>query len=246
MVDATTQPLFALPWPKGLRVSIKTYPGHNPDDKKSDQYCTQADGSWAPVCASAPGIVTGHYDPGGVQVRHFIPGTTTPGRWMTNYMHMTNRVAVGTVVDYGSRVGTASNVGTGAVHLHYEQLFDADADHWGEIPEIVNPSWVELGNKPLVLPLGEPGLSAVSANSPDLLTPIRELQEDDMSSIVTVTADGEGGGLIGAFHPVIGARAYTAAQWAAVSKWRNALPDEDVPPTVKLARSVWNDLPPAR
>lgn len=74
-------------------------------------------------------------------------------------------------------------------------------------------------------------------------TPDR-LLEDDMSSIVTVTQDAEGGGGVGAFHPVLGARMYSASQWAAVSKWRNALPEDDRPPQVKLARSVWNDLPP--
>ncbi|GAB3359329.1 M23 family metallopeptidase [Lysobacter tyrosinilyticus] len=112
---ATPRPDFLLPYPCNVSASLTTYQGHNPDDKKIDFYSNDTR-----VVASADGYVHEQFNPGGIEIAH-------GNGWFTTYMHMTNRIAVGTWVKRGQVVGTMSNVGTGAVHLHYEQLYNPDS-----------------------------------------------------------------------------------------------------------------------
>lgn len=125
------RPDFKLPFECGARAELKTYYGHNPDDKKIDAY-VYGRPTGAPILASAAGLVHQQFSPGGIEIRH-------GGGWFTTYMHMSWHVAPGTWVEQGDVVGTMGDVGSpGAVHLHYEQLYapglnDAGTQH------IVNP-----------------------------------------------------------------------------------------------------------
>lgn len=160
--DVNTRPDFYLPFPSGTKVALKSYVGHNPDHMKIDMY---AEG-WPNVHVSAPGYVHEAFYPGGVEVRHYIPGTKTPGNWYTTYMHMESHVPVGTVLQHGDRLGTADSVGTWVKHLHFEQLHDASGSGNADTNDMVYPAFVELNDgKAFSMPLGEPGLHGVSKNS---------------------------------------------------------------------------------
>lgn len=165
MPDANTRPDFYLPWPKGTRVVLKSYVGHNPDNMKMDMY---ADG-WPNVHASAPGYVHEEFYPGGVEVRHYIPGTNTLGNWYTTYMHMERHVPVGTHLEQGDFLGVSDSVGTGVHHLHYEQLHDASGDGDADTNNMVFPAFVEInGGRPFPMPVRDPFPSGISQNSQHL------------------------------------------------------------------------------
>lgn len=164
MADANTRPVFTLPFQSGTHVTVKSYVGHNPDDKKTDMYAE----NWPPVVASAPGVVHEHFEPGGIEIRHFIPGTNMLGNWYTTYMHMSSRAAVGAKVNRGDWVGVAGSVGTGAKHLHYEQLQDHSPDGDADNRDIVYPAFAEYqAGRPFKVPVGDPGLHLVSGTKSD-------------------------------------------------------------------------------
>lgn len=161
VANANTRPRFFVPFPAGTRTALKSYRGHNPDDKKIDMYPV----NWPAVVASAPGLVHQTFAPGGAEVRHYIPGTRTLGNWYTVYLHMTGVVARGTVLGQGDRIGTPGSVGTRARHLHYEQLHDRSGRGDAVTSDMVRPAFVEHNNnQPFAMPVGEPGLSLVSQN----------------------------------------------------------------------------------
>jgi predicted chitinase len=156
--NANTRPRFFIPFPAGARTDLKSYRGHNPDDKKVDMYAA----GWPNVVTSAPGRVHRLVAPGGCLVRHFVPGTRNPGNWYTLYLHMTNVVANGTVLGQGERVGVPGSVGTGARHLHYEQLHDRAGKGDAFTADMVRPAFVEHNNgQPFAMPVGEPGIRGV-------------------------------------------------------------------------------------
>ncbi|QRN95869.1 hypothetical protein JRI60_43640 [Archangium violaceum] len=163
MADANTRPQFALPALAGTRVVIKTYVGHKPDDKKMDMYFDGWPNSSA-VLASAPGIVHESFWPGGIEIRHFIPGTRTLGNWFTTYMHMDQVARIGTVCEQGTWIGRAGTVGTGVKHLHHEQLRTSSGN--ADTSDMQYPLFIEqgAGASPLHLVPGGPGLSFVSQN----------------------------------------------------------------------------------
>lgn len=161
MADANTRPKFFAPFPAGTAVALKSYVGHNPDHKKMDIYAA----NWPGVVAAAPGVVHETFYPGGVEVRHFIPGTDRLGNWYTTYMHMSSHVPVGTRLAQGQRLGTAGSVGTGVKHLHHEQLHDGSGSGDADTSDMVFPAFVEFQNdKAFSMPIGEPGVRFVSKN----------------------------------------------------------------------------------
>jgi hypothetical protein len=137
------RPDFRLPFPCGSSIEIKTYYGHNPDDKKMDMY-RHGMPNGSPILAAADGVVHQAFYPGGIEIRH-------ANGWFTTYMHMSWNVPVGTVVKRGQQVGSMGTVGTSVPHLHHEQLYapgrtDADNVHitypliQGEGPMYLNPN----------------------------------------------------------------------------------------------------------
>jgi hypothetical protein len=124
------RPDFRLPFPCNARIELKTYVGHNPDDKKIDMY-RYGMYTGSPILASADGYVHQHFYPGGIEIRH-------ANGWFTTYMHMSARVAVGTTVRRGDWVGTMGTVGSSYPHLHYEQLYAPGLNDAGN-HHIVNP-----------------------------------------------------------------------------------------------------------
>lgn len=124
------RPDFRLPFACGSTISLTTYKGHNPDDKKIDMF-RQGMPTGSPVLASAAGYVHESFDPGGLEIDH-------GNGWFTVYLHMKSRIKPGQNVARGQQIGVMSNVGTGVVHLHYEQLYNPgskDADN----EDIVRP-----------------------------------------------------------------------------------------------------------
>lgn len=120
------RPAFGLPFPCSSVIEIKTYYGHNPDDRKMDMY-RQGMQTGSPILAAADGYVHQSFYPGGIEIRH-------GNGWFTTYMHMATQVPVGTWVTKGQQVGTMGSVGTSYPHLHHEQLYapglsDADNQH---------------------------------------------------------------------------------------------------------------------
>jgi hypothetical protein len=126
------RPDFKLPFPCGQTWELKTYYGHNPDDMKLDMYNTGGETNHADVVASAGGVVHEWFDPGGIEIDH-------GNGWFTVYLHMDERVAVGTHVSEGDWVGKVGTAGTSVPHLHYEQLYDSDGNGDGETGEMVHP-----------------------------------------------------------------------------------------------------------
>lgn len=125
------RPNFQLPFPCGAKVELKTYPGHDPDDKKIDMY-RYGMPTGSPITASADGYVHQTFYPGGIEIRH-------ANGWFTTYMHMSSHVPQGTTVKQGDVIGTMGEVGSpGAPHLHYEQLYAPGLSDAG-IQHIVNP-----------------------------------------------------------------------------------------------------------
>lgn len=161
MADVNTRPTFYLPFPAGTSVAVKSYVGHDPDHKKMDMYAAD----WPHVVAAASGVVHEWFEPGGIEIRHYIPGTQRLGNWYTTYMHMSDRAAVGTHVDKGHWVGDAGSVGTWVKHLHHEQLHDASGSGNAQTDDMVFPAFMEyLNGHPFHVPVGEPGLRLVSKN----------------------------------------------------------------------------------
>jgi Peptidase family M23 len=126
------RPNFKLPFTCNERWELKTYFGHNPDDKKIDMYKVGGGTNGAAARASAPGRVHQWFSPGGLEINH-------GNGWFTVYLHMSARAAVGTQVSQGQWIGTVGSVGTGAAHMHYEQLYDYNGDGDGETNEMVHP-----------------------------------------------------------------------------------------------------------
>ncbi|WP_433324676.1 M23 family metallopeptidase [Spirillospora sp. CA-294931] len=151
--SAGARPDFLLPFPCQSVIEIKTYRGHNPDDKKMDMY-RQGMPSGSPILAAADGYVHESFAPGGIEIRH-------GGGWFTTYMHMATRVPTGTWVKRGQQVGTMGSVGTQYPHLHHEQLYNPNSDQNADNQHIVNP--VIQGEGPLVLHPDRP-LTRTSSN----------------------------------------------------------------------------------
>ncbi|MFE2322774.1 peptidoglycan DD-metalloendopeptidase family protein [Streptomyces sp. NPDC059385] len=148
------RPDFLLPFPCNSVIELKTYAGHNPDDKKIDMY-RQGMREGSPILASADGYVHENFSPGGLEIRH-------GGGWFTTYMHMTGVVPAGTWVKRGDVVGYMGDVGSeGRPHLHYEQLYNPTSDQDADNQHIVNP--VLQGQGPLVMNPDNP-ITMTSAN----------------------------------------------------------------------------------
>jgi Peptidase family M23 len=161
-VAPPNRPPFLLPFPEGAKIELKTYVGHNPDDKKIDMYRFGMK-TGSPIVASAGGVVHEWFDPGGLEIRH-------GDGWFTTYMHMSKRIAVGSHVRRGDWIGTMGSVGTHAPHLHYEQLFNPFSNEDGETDNMVNP--VLQGQGPLFMDPKHP-ITMVSTNKPDLTADTR-------------------------------------------------------------------------
>lgn len=140
------RPYFYVPFTCNATAEIKTYVGHNPDDKKMDIYQVGKPTD-APILASAAGYVHESFEPGGIEIDH-------GNGWFTTYMHMKARIAVGTTVKAGQWVGTMGDIGgNGVVHLHHEQLY-APGRNNADNGNIVNPKI--QGNGPMYLTPGNP------------------------------------------------------------------------------------------
>jgi murein DD-endopeptidase MepM/ murein hydrolase activator NlpD len=126
------RPDFQMPFACGQTWELKTYRGHNPDDKKLDMYRVGGGTNGSEVRASAAGVVHQWFDPGGLEIDH-------GNGWFTVYLHMSARASVGSRVGQGDWIGTVGMVGTSVAHLHYEQLYDFNGDHDGETDEMVPP-----------------------------------------------------------------------------------------------------------
>jgi hypothetical protein len=124
------RPDFRLPFDCGATVDLRTYYGHNPDDKKIDMRVV-GQPTGALIRASADGYVHQEFSPGGIEIRH-------GNGWFTTYMHMSSHVPPGTTVKRGAVVGVMGNVGSPDYHLHYEQLYAPGLSD-AEIQHIVNP-----------------------------------------------------------------------------------------------------------
>jgi hypothetical protein len=119
--QAGARPDFRLPFQCGVKAELKTYYGHNPDDKKIDAY-VYGQPTGAPITAMADGYVHESFSPGGIEIRH-------GGGWFSTYMHMSWHVPAGTWVKQGDRIGTMGDVGSpGSPHLHFEQLYNPNSD----------------------------------------------------------------------------------------------------------------------
>ncbi|MFC6087383.1 M23 family metallopeptidase [Sphaerisporangium aureirubrum] len=127
---AGPRPDFRLPFQCNKSVSLTTYVGHNPDDKKIDMF-PAGQQAGTPIVASADGYIHELFNPGGLEIRH-------GGGWFTVYLHMTGRRGVGPV-SRGDIIGYMGNVGTGVAHLHYEQLYNPNSESDGDNQHIVNP-----------------------------------------------------------------------------------------------------------
>jgi hypothetical protein len=151
--DPPGRPDFRLPFERDTTIELKTYVGHNPDDKKIDMY-RHGMKTGSPIVASAAGVVHEWFDPGGLEIRH-------GHGWFTVYLHMSKRVASGTRVDLGEWIGTMGSVGTGYPHLHYEQLFNPNSDQDADTDNMVNP--LLQGEGPIVMRPKHP-ITMVSTN----------------------------------------------------------------------------------
>ncbi|GAB3669435.1 hypothetical protein GCM10027589_36940 [Actinocorallia lasiicapitis] len=141
-----TRPDFRLPFPCNAQILLQTYAGHNPDDKKIDMY-RYGMRIGSPILASASGVVHEAFSPGGLEIRH-------GNGWFTTYMHMTDRVPVGTVVNRGDVIGKMGEVGTvGSPHLHYEQLYNPNSSEDADNQHITYP---KLQGQLLVMVVGSP------------------------------------------------------------------------------------------
>jgi murein DD-endopeptidase MepM/ murein hydrolase activator NlpD len=131
--DFNARPAFQMPFACGENWRLSTYKGHNPEDKKLDYFRQGGPTEGGTVVASAAGEVRRLVRPGGVKLYH--------GKgWYTLYLHMDGiRVEPGQQVAAGQPIGSVGAVGTRVAHLHYEQLFDSDADGDAPPPEIVHP-----------------------------------------------------------------------------------------------------------
>lgn len=131
--DFNARPAFQVPFACGEMWRLSTYAGHNPEDKKVDFFRVGAKTAGSTVVASATGEVRRLVRPGGVKLYH--------GKgWYTIYLHMDKiRVEPGEKVVAGQPIGSVGKVGTHTEHLHYEQLFDGDANGDAPPSEIVTP-----------------------------------------------------------------------------------------------------------
>jgi hypothetical protein len=139
MANFNARPAFELPFACRQTVRMETGPTHDNfsggvwrRDKALDMYNPPSAGT--PVLASAAGRVI-HISGSGTNQMLIDHGN----RWYTSHSHLSNRVANGTPVARGERIGTMSNVGTGAAHLHYEQRYDANNDGTASGGELVRP-----------------------------------------------------------------------------------------------------------
>jgi hypothetical protein len=136
------RPKFKLPFPKGSKITIQTYVGHNPDDKKMDMYRAGMK-TGSDIVAAAAGLVHQSFFPGGIEIDH-------GNGWFTTYMHMAKRIAVGTRVAQGDWVGNMGDIGAeGRPHLHHEQLFAGSGASNADNENIVNP--IIQGKGPFIL-----------------------------------------------------------------------------------------------
>ena len=148
----TPRPDFRLPFACRAKIKLQTYRGHNPDDKKIDMY-RYGMPTGSPILASAAGYVHEQFFPGGIEIDH-------GGGWFTVYLHMKSHVPPGTHVRQGQQIGIMGNVGTGATHLHYEQLYHANS-HDADNGDIVYP--VIQGEGPIHMDPDRP-LTRISTN----------------------------------------------------------------------------------
>ncbi len=124
------RPDFRLPFQCNVPVTLTTYVGHNPDDKKIDMFRTGGPQAGTPITASADGYIHEWFDPGGLEIRH-------GDGWFTVYLHMTGRRGIG-AVKRGDIIGYMGGVGGVTPHLHYEQLYNPNSSSDGDNQHIVN------------------------------------------------------------------------------------------------------------
>lgn len=138
-----------VPFPSGTTVHVKTYAGHNPDDKKMDLY---ADG-WPAVVAPLAGTVVKTFgcNPGsGFQVYH--------GNGLhTVYCHVASAPAVGARFAAGQVMARVGDFAGMAKHLHWEQLRSD-----GAVADTNNMIYPNIQGRVYRLVPGEPGLTFVA------------------------------------------------------------------------------------
>lgn len=132
-VSREARPTFSMPFACGEQWRLTTYPGHNPEDMKLDMYRVDGQTRGSIVRASAPGSVKQLVHPGGVKIDH-------GDGWYTLSLHMEEiSVEPGDELGRGDPIGAVGSVATSAAHLHYEQLFDADAKGNARPRDMVHP-----------------------------------------------------------------------------------------------------------
>jgi hypothetical protein len=127
---AGRRPRFQAPFSCGQTWDASTYNGHWPNQNSIDIARRDSDGNniseGEPVLASADGIVLDVFTTSGGENRIYIDHGDG---WVTHYIHHkeTPRVRIGQFVAQGEQIGTTSNTGAEAVHIHYTQLRDNEA-----------------------------------------------------------------------------------------------------------------------
>lgn len=165
---------YDVPFPPGTKVHVKTYPGHNPDDKKMDLY---AEG-WPAVVAPAAGVVVKNFgcNPGaGFQLYHGDGKHTV-------YCHVQQAPAIGTRFAQGQVMGRVGEFPGMAKHLHWEQL-----DSGSEVADTADMVHPTIQGKTYVLVSGEPGLTFIAAAPGAQPSPTQPTLEDDMPYLLSST-----------------------------------------------------------
>ena len=127
---AGPRPRFQAPFPCDQTWAASTYDGHWPNQNSIDITRRDSDGKnigkGEPVLASADGIVLKAFTNSGGENRIYLDHGDG---WVTHYIHHDEepKVKVGQFVAQGEKIGTTSNTGAEAVHIHYSQLRDGDA-----------------------------------------------------------------------------------------------------------------------
>jgi hypothetical protein len=125
------RPLFQMPVPCGQTWDASTYDTHWPDPDSID--IAQRDDSGTnisegePVLASYAGTVAKAWTTDGGDHRVVLDHG---GGWQTLYIHIEEvpPLAIGQQVAQGEQIGRTSNSGATAMHLHYTQRLDTNAE----------------------------------------------------------------------------------------------------------------------
>jgi hypothetical protein len=127
---AASRPLFQMPVPCGQTWDASTYDGHWPDEdsidiaERDDSGTNISEGE--PILASYAGTVVKAFTTDGGDHRVVLDHGNG---WETLYIHIEEvpPLAIGQKVAQGEQIGRASNSGAVAMHLHYTQRLNDDA-----------------------------------------------------------------------------------------------------------------------